>query len=147
MALIRRSIPVANFALTALIAAAVAFGVVAAEPVQPENAGGGKVVGGGKKTVRAARSSAASASPRVTADVLHRCSMDAANAWGVVIDGKPGPRASGGLRKNWRDLRRENAGAENGRQQQGSKMPHVELRLLGDETLASRRLEPLTECD
>ena len=92
MALIRRSIPVANFALTALIAAAVAFGVVAAEPVQSENAGGGKVVGGGKKTVRAARSSAASASPRVTADVLHRCSMDAANAWGVVIDGKPGPR-------------------------------------------------------
>lgn len=33
-----------------------------------------------------------SASPRVTASVLHRDSMDAARAWGVVIDGRPGPR-------------------------------------------------------
>jgi hypothetical protein len=32
-----------------------------------------------------------SLSPRVTPDLLHPASMDAANAYGVVIDGKPGP--------------------------------------------------------
>jgi hypothetical protein len=35
-------------------------------------------------------------------------------------------------------LHRENAGAEKSRQQQRSNMPHIELRLLGDEILASR---------
>jgi len=32
-----------------------------------------------------------SISPRVTPDILHPASMDAANAYGVVIDGQPGP--------------------------------------------------------
>jgi len=32
-----------------------------------------------------------SLSPRVTPEILHPASMDAANAYGVIIDGQPGP--------------------------------------------------------
>ena len=32
-----------------------------------------------------------SVSPRVTPEMLHPASMDAANAYGVIIDGQPGP--------------------------------------------------------
>jgi len=68
-------------------------GVVQAMPLRSEKAGGGKIVGAAIQLQGPHNLPECRPSPRVTADVLDRYSMDAAHAWSVVIEGKPGPRA------------------------------------------------------